>query len=217
MVRLVQDMGAEKFYQYVRAFGFGQSTGVDLPGEMDGLVLTPGDPLWSLDSLATNSFGQGLSATPLQMAMAVATVANGGVLLRPYIVGRVSRPGGEQVRQPTVVRTVLSRQNAQAVTAMLTSVVDSAVRTASVAGYRVAGKTGTAETYTSTGIDRDRVITSFGGYVPADNPRFVILVRIDNPRIHDQGSEVAAPVFRNIAQYLLAYAGIPPGELQAQR
>ncbi|MCL5958865.1 MAG: penicillin-binding protein 2 [Chloroflexi bacterium] len=216
-------MGAERFYQYVKAFGFGQPTGIDLPGESPGIMRTPGQPNWYPFDLATNSFGQGISVTPIQMATAVAAVANGGLLMKPYVVSQVIGKEG-QVRRydPTIIREVISPDTARTLRDMLVSVVeqmeDGQVKAAKVPGYLTGGKTGTAEIPTTGGYTGTDTVASFVGFGPADNPQFVILVRIDSPKDTPWGETVAAPVFRKVAQQLLPYHKIPPtGQLAARR
>ena len=201
----------------MHAFGITQKTGVDLPFEAEGELRMPGNPDWGLSDLATQSFGQSLSATPLQMAVAVAAVANGGIMMRPYVVAH-SNTAAVTPDGPGPIRRVIRPETAAEMTDMLVSVTELAVKQARVPGYHLAGKTGTGlipppmGTYSPT-----ETIASFVGYGPAEDPRFVILVRIDLPRVHITGAESAAPVFKNIAQYLLTYMKIPPYDLQAQR
>ena len=215
-------LGAEKFYQYVRAFGFGQSTGIDLPGESPGILRTPGRSQWYPFDLATNSFGQGISVTPIQMAASVAAVANGGLLMKPYIVSRViDQQGRVRKYDPTIVRQVISPNTAAVLRDMLVAVVEQVEggqpKQAKVPGYLAGGKTGTAEIPNPTGYGDSETIASFVGFAPAENPRFVILVKIDYPKDEPWGEQVAAPVFRQVAQQLLSYYRIPPSGTQSAR
>lgn len=207
-------LGAEKFYRTVLAFGFGEPTGVGLPGESAGIVKLPGGQGWHPFDLATNAFGQGISVTPLQMAAAVAAVANGGILMKPYLVKEIVSPAGRKAYHPTMLRQVISPQTAKTLSDMLVSVVEymenGQVRLSKVPGYRVAGKTGTAEIPGEAGYEAGATIASFVGYGPAENPRFVILVKIDRPQGSPWGETVAAPVFRRIAQQLMVYFKVPP-------
>lgn len=207
-------VGATNFYRYVQAFGFGKPTGIELPGEANGTVRLPSDPVWFPFDLVTNAFGQGISVTPLQMAVAVAAIANGGTLLKPYVVQKVSGPDGTRVYYPTVRGQVIHQETAANLTRMLVAVVDDPKNTpasaARVPGYSIAGKPGTAEVPGDNGYSKTDTIASFVGYAPAEAPRFVIVVRIDGPR-EPQGSDAAAArVFGAIARQLLQYYQIPP-------
>jgi cell division protein FtsI (penicillin-binding protein 3) len=202
-------LGAFKFYEYVRRFGFNERTGVDLDGEVSGRVRFPGDREWHESDLGTNSFGQGLAVTPLQMLSAVSAVANHGVLMRPYIVERIV--DGETVTHiaPEVVRQAVSPETAAQVTEMLVHAVDTVLTAAAIPGYRVAGKSGTSEIPTLTGYDPEETIASFAGYVPADDPRFAILVVLERPQKEHFGLAAAAPAFREIGQRLLRLMAVP--------
>jgi len=203
-------LGADKFYSFVRRFGFGQITEVDLAEEVGSVFRVPGDEDWSPVDLATNSYGQGISVTPLQLVVAIGAVANEGRLMKPYVVERIDKDGESIFRRPTLSRQVISPQTARTMTRILTEALERGAPLARVPGYKVAGKSGTAQVPGPTGYGKDRVIASFVGYVPADDPRFVILVKIDEPQDEQWGSKVAAPVFREVAQWLLEYFGVPP-------
>lgn len=210
-------LGKDKFYNYVRLFGIGRGTGIDLPGENTGLVRLPDDIFWHNVDLAANSYGQGISATPMQMAAAVGVVANKGVLMRPYVAGRKEGGGLDEMRGPTPVRRVVSAETAKTMTDWLVSVIEVTTNQAKVPGYKLAGKTGTANIAGPDGYDPKDTITSFVGYGPADDPQFLILVRLDRPQVHQLAADSAAPVFRSMAQWLLTYLKIPPTEGVAQR
>jgi len=208
-------LGPERFYEYVRRFGFGQATGVDLAGEIPGMLRLPGDGEWSECDLATNSFGQGVAVTPLQMITAVSAVANGGLLMKPHVVEQIIDRGTVTPIQPTVLHRVIAERTAHDLTAMLVEAVEEGMRPAMVKGYKIAGKTGTAQIpdLDSGGYLKDRFIASFVGYAPADNPRFVVLVKINEPKDPSYGGlEVAAPVFSSVARKLFIHLGIPPTE-----
>lgn len=206
-------MGPEVFYRYVRAFGFGQRTGVDLDGEVTGIVHYPGNLDWGDAFLGQNAYGQGIAVTPLQMINAVAAVANGGRLMQPYVVERRIRPDGTVLEHQPVVRgQPITPQTAQVLTEMLVQVVEEGVPLARVPGYRVAGKTGTAEIPIPGGYDPDDTIASFVGFGPVPNPQLAILVRLDRPQASRWGSETAAVVFSRLAARLFPMVGIPPGE-----
>jgi cell division protein FtsI/penicillin-binding protein 2 len=208
-------LGALEFYQYVRRFGFGQLTGIDLADEVSGLVRLPGDKEWHESDLGTNSFGQGIAVTPLQMLCAVSAVANHGVLMRPYFVSRIV--DGDKVTEiaPREVRRVISEQAAAQTTDMMVYTVDSASVAAAVPGYEVAGKSGTSEVPVPGGYDPQETIASFVGYLPARNPRFSVLVVLDRPQKEHWGGIVAGPVFQRIAKQLVTLLGVPPTSVSA--
>ncbi len=211
-------IGAEKFYRYVRRFGFGEPTGVDLAGEVAGIVKTPGDAQWHESDLGTNSFGQGISVTPLQMINAMAAIANGGLLMKPHIVQRIIREDGVVEIEPVVRRRVVSLETARQLTQILVEGVKKGVaELAYVEGYSIAAKTGTAQIPIPGGYDPTWTIASIAGWAPADDPRFVILVKIDKPQAAPWGAVVAAPVFKSLAQQLFDYLGIPPDEIRLAR
>ena len=209
-------MGQRQFYQYVERFGFGKVTEIDLAGEVYGLIKRPGTLDWSLSDLGTNSFGQGLAVTPIQMANAVASIANGGKLMRPYVVKARVLDGAVQVTEPTVLGTTVRPETAQMMTDILVRVVEQGNQAAGVAGYRVAGKSGTAQIPTKEGYTEDDTIVTFVGYAPADDPRFVILVKLDrpDPTISRWAGYTAAPTFAQVARRLFYYYNIPPDDVR---
>jgi len=183
---------------------------VDLANEVNGIIHHPGDSTWSELVLATNSYGQGMTATPLQVVMAMAAVANNGLLMRPYVVESKRWPDGHaETTRPMVVRRVISQPTAQTLTEMLVTAVERGIQQARVPGYRVAGKTGTSQIPRPGGYDPDKSIATFVGFGPAEDPQFVILVKIDHARA-ELASDVAAPVFQSLARWLFTYMGIPP-------
>jgi cell division protein FtsI/penicillin-binding protein 2 len=201
----LQKLGATNFYHYLDQFGFGALTGVDLPTESPGIVPAPADR--TRLTLAENSFGEGISVTPLQMVMAYAALANGGVLMRPYCVASVTRDGRTTTFDPHVVRQVINPNTAQIITHMLVqSAADGEATLALVPGYQVAAKTGTSTPPNQPGT----TIASIAGYAPASNPQFVMLVKIDHPRAPIFGGLVAAPLWHDIAAWLFHYYRIPP-------
>lgn len=212
--QIAEKMGADEFYRYIRLFGFDEATGVDLSGEINGLIKTPTNPDWSLADLGTNSFGQGLAVTPLQMINATAAIANGGKLMRPYIVE--SRIGGSSVQftQPVVVRQVLRPDTAAEMADMMVEVVETGNTKAAVPDYRVAGKSGTAQIPSPEGYEEDYTIVSFVGFAPAEAPAFVLLVKMDrpDPTINQWASQTAAPVFSRISERLLHYFSVMPDD-----
>ena len=212
-IKIGQKLGKSLYYHYISSFGFGSLTGVDLPGETPGLIRRPKG--WSALSLSVLSLGQEVSVTPIQFATAFAAVANGGTLMRPHAVRGLRTQDGAMVRQiePVVVRRVISEATARTLLEMLTSVVEEGTgKEAAVPGYVVAGKTGTAQKVDpATGrYSHRKIVASFVGAIPAEAPRLVILVMIDEPEILRWGSAIAAPTFREIARDAVKYLRVPP-------
>lgn len=215
MIRVAQRLGRAGFERYVRAFGFGTPTGVELPGEAAGLLR----PLekWSALSLPSMSFGQEIGVTALQVTMAVAAVANGGYLMKPLLVRRLEDASGRPLRepQPIVVRRVLEPETVDTLTEILRGVVSEGTgRRAAVPGYVVAGKTGTAQKVDATGrysmIDH---VASFVGFAPAARPALVVLASLEDPRASaNQGGDVAAPLFARVAEGALRVLAVPPDD-----
>jgi cell division protein FtsI (penicillin-binding protein 3) len=204
-------LGEERLFRYLRAFGFGERTEIDLPGEAAGLVKAPHE--WGRRTLASIAMGQEIGVTALQLATAVSAVANGGWLMRPYVVSEVRAPGGQRIAQvlPQVRRRPISAETAQTLGTILEGAVTAGTGSkAAVAGYRVAGKTGTAQKIDpDTGAYSSALsVASFAGYVPADDPRLTIVAIIDEPQGETWGGVVAAPVFRRIAEQALPYLGV---------
>jgi cell division protein FtsI/penicillin-binding protein 2 len=213
------EMGKEQFYSYLQRFGFGSMTHVDLAGEVVGMMKLPGEPHWSRAELATNSFGQGIAVTPIQMITAVAAVANDGVLMKPYVVKEIIAPTGTGRTKthevlPQTIRPAIKPETAAVLTQMLVQVVEREVTEARIPGYRVAGKTGTAEIPTPTGYEKENTITSFVGYAPADDPQFVVLVKLDRPKTSQWAGHTAAPAFQAVTQRILRYRHVPPDEIR---
>ncbi|MCI0474702.1 MAG: penicillin-binding protein 2 [Anaerolineales bacterium] len=208
-------MGAERFYQCLSKFGFGAPTRIDLAAEVTGKVKSVGDGEWREVDLATNSFGQGIAVTPLQMIAAVSAVANQGKLMRPYIVQEIQPANGTARKTNSeVVRQVIRPEIAQTLTKMLSeAIVTESTSKAVVPGYSIAGKTGTAQIPIAGILDPRWTIASFTGYLPADDPRYAILVKIDKPQTSEWGSQVASPVFASVAKQLVSMVGLPPDKL----
>jgi cell division protein FtsI/penicillin-binding protein 2 len=213
---LAMQLGQQNFYRYVRAFGMGRPTGIDLQSEAAGQLRTRDtDPSnWSESDLGTNSFGQGVSATPIQMIAAVAAVANDGVLVQPHVVKKIVNGTRETVAKTVQVGRPISAKTAHTLTEMLVQVVEREVSFAQVPGYRVAGKTGTAQIPVPGGYDDPWTIASFIGYAPAGNPQLIIMVKLDRPTLSPYGSETAAPVFQKLATRLFAVLDIKPDDIQ---
>jgi len=210
--KVAEKLKKDRYFRYIDKFGFGRVTGLDVPGEVPGLLRRP--ETWSGIDLATHAFGQGISTTPMQMVMAYAAIANGGILMRPYVTRKVVSPQGEVLveNQPQIVRRVISEKTAQSLSAMLRDVTnDGGTGTAAkIDGFDVAGKTGTAQKAERGGYSAKKRVSSFVGFVPADNPRLVSLVLIDEPEGNVYGGIVAAPAFRNIAQGVLRQLAVAP-------
>lgn len=205
-------LGQDLFRRYVQQFGFGEKTGVQLQTETKGNISAlqrKGKVFF-----ATASYGQGISVTPLQIAAGYLALANGGDLMRPYIVSEIIHPDGQiQTTKPELVRQVISPRTSRLISAMMVSVVENGHgKQAGVPGYYVAGKTGTAQVSSSNGQGylADQTIGSFAGYAPADHPRFVMLVKIDRPRTVQYAESSAAPIFGELAKFLLNYLQVPP-------
>lgn len=206
-------LGPKRFYDYVARFGFGQPTSVGLAGEASGLTRTYDDPGWSPIDLNTNSFGQGISVTPLQLATAFSAIANGGLLMRPMVIKEMYDNGKTRPLEPVVVRRVMSQENSSLLIAMLNAAAEKGEsKHAVVPGYHVAGKTGTASISRGAGYIKGSTIASFIGFAPLQDPRFVILVKIDEPQDWPWGSVVASPVFASIAKDVFTYYRMPPEE-----
>jgi cell division protein FtsI (penicillin-binding protein 3) len=216
VTKVAEKLGKDRYYKYIEKFGFGQLSGIDLPGEAAG-ALRRADK-WAAIDLATHAFGQGISVTPLQMVMAYGAVANGGFLMRPFVVRRAVGPDGRMLweNQPHVVRRVISEGAARTLTSILKGVVDEGGTgvMASVEGFEVAGKTGTAQKPDPArgGYSKKRV-ASFIGFVPAEEPRLVMAVIVDEPEANVYGGTVAAPAFRNIAAASLQRLVVAPDKI----
>lgn len=208
-VKIAQDLGASGMFRYARLFGFGSPTGVNLPGEAAGELKHP--TRWSGRSLETIAIGQEVAVTALQLATGYSAIANGGELLVPRIVNEVRTASGVERAGRMVVRRVLSPETARTMTDMLQHVVEEGTGTnAAVPGYAVAGKTSTAQRPSKQGgYDPDAYVSSFVGYLPADNPELLCLVVVDSPQEVHWGSQVAAPVFSEIMKRIVSLRRTP--------
>lgn len=205
-----QKLGAERLIDYFRRFGFGRPTGVDLAGEASGTVRPLAE--WYPVDVGTASFGQGMSVSPLQLAMAYAALANGGTLYRPYVVASRRDADGEHRTAPVAVSQPVTADTAATLRGMLTSTVDVGIaHNAAIAGFSVAGKTGTAQIASPDGsyVD-DLYVSSFAGFFPADDPRYVVLVVLEKPDSRLLGTLTATDAFKGVAQDILRYARIQP-------
>jgi cell division protein FtsI (penicillin-binding protein 3) len=219
------ELGRERLGGYVKAFGFGQKTGVLLPGETKGILRSEDD--WTQVDLANISFGQGLGVTPLQMVGAVNALATGGELMRPYLVSRITSSSGDLILQnrPGIIRRVVSEETARKVTRMMETVIQpgGSGTKAAIKGFRVAGKTGTAQKFNlkQGSYSNEAFIASFVGFAPSRNPAITAIVIVDEPKKNAYGGVVAAPIWADMVSKTLKYLNIPamgqdvvPGEGQ---
>ncbi len=210
-IKIAQKLGQENFYNYIRKFGFGKKTGIDLPGESAGIL--PHESDWDHLSLPSMSFGHGINVTPIQMASAWSAIANGGNLMLPHITKLILKNGQvEKSFDPKVIRRVISEKTSRQMIEVLKSTVKSGTGIpAAVPGFEVAGKTGTAQMYNekSGSYFKNKYLSSFVGFVPADSPKIVVLVMIENARKSHWGGKVAGPVFREISKEVLRYLNEP--------
>ncbi|MBI5117024.1 transpeptidase family protein [Candidatus Poribacteria bacterium] len=219
MIKVVSLLQPETLYSYIKGFGFGNLTGVDLPGETAGIVRPPSK--WSGLSMGSLPIGQEIGVTTLQLANSFSVIANKGVLMRPYVVSAILSPEGEIVKEnrPQAVRQVIKPKTAETLTMMLERVVTSGTGTAAkLNGYRCAGKTGTAQksNLSTGGYVRGKYIAVFAGFVPSDDPVACIVVVVDSPQGKYYGGVVAAPAFREIVQGIVNYIEIPPSMPEEQ-
>jgi cell division protein FtsI/penicillin-binding protein 2 len=205
-----EKLGAADLYSYLNAFEIGQLTGIDLAGEVPGQLRTTRHPEWTESDLGTNAFGQGVSVTPIQLLTAVGAVANHGLLIQPHLVRQVVGPQGAYSPQPTVLGRPISEETAETLTEMLATTLPGETPFAEVPGYRLAGKTGTAQVPTERGYDPRWTIASFVGWGPLPDVQFIVLVRLDKPESSPWGSVVAAPVFQEVVERLVVLMEIPP-------
>ncbi len=208
-------LGDWRLYDYLKEFGFGDKSDIDLPGEASGLLRSPRE--WGRRSVASISMGQEIGVTPLQMVTAIGAIANGGLLMKPYVMSEIRNAQNLPIAQtkPQVRRRVISTDTARTLTHIMEGVVTSGTGgKAAIPGYQVAGKTGTAQkidprtgAYSST-----LLVGSFVGFVPAEDPQLAMIVAIDEPHGEGWGGVVAAPVFRRVGEQVLNYLGIPAEE-----
>jgi cell division protein FtsI/penicillin-binding protein 2 len=203
-------LGKDKFYEYMQSFGIGRMTNVDLGGEKIWPFSVPGDSDWYPIQLVTNSFGQGVAVTPIQMATAVSAVANGGKMMKPHVLKAVIQNGRQYNTSPQVLGVPIKPETARTMTDLLVKSLVNETSLALVPGYKIAGKTGTAEIPVGGVYGTDQTNASFVGWGPADNPQFLVYVWLARPKKSPWGSVVAAPVFSNIVKDLVVYLDIPP-------
>jgi cell division protein FtsI/penicillin-binding protein 2 len=214
---LAVQLGPQNLYGYLNRFGFGHLTGVDMAGEAAGRLKVPGDADWYPVDLATNSFGQGITATPLQIMTAASAVVNQGRMITPHILYAMLRDGNQFNVPPQYAGSPIRAETAATLNEMLAVSLENEASTALVPGYRIAGKTGTAQIPTPLGFyDLSQTNASFIGWGPVDNPQFMIYVWLERPTASIWGSETAAPVFSEAAQKTVVLLNIPPDAVRLQ-
>ncbi len=206
-VKIAQILGPETLYRYIKLFGFGSKLGVDMLGEISGIVREP--RLWSKISIAAVPIGQEVGATDVQLIAAISVIANGGQLMRPYVVQEIRDKHGEIIKKfsPVMIRKVISLDTAARVKKILTGVIEEGTgKMAKIEGFTAAGKTGTAQKLEDNGTySHSKFVASFIGFAPAENPAIAIVVTVDEPHPAYFGGVVAAPVFKNVAADTLKY------------
>lgn len=209
MTFVSEKLGVDKFYSYITKFGFGKTSGIDLQEEASGFLRPRTE--WGQIDLATASFGQGIAVTPIQMVQAISTIANGGKLVSPRVTVKVKDENGEKFLKPKEEKQVISSKTATQITEMMVNAVEKGeAKVFAPKGYRIAGKTGTAQIPVAGHYDPDKTIASFVGFAPANDPKFVIMVRFTEPTSSPFGAETAAPTFFEIAKEIFNLWGIPP-------
>ena len=205
-------IGADTFYEYIERFGFGTRTGVDMAGEVPGIVRRRGDQGWFLPDLASNSFGQGISVTPMQLATAVGAIANEGVMMRPHAARAVTHADGRrEMIESQSIRRVMSRETSQTLIKMMEAAESGVLNNlARIPGYRTAGKTGTSEIASSGRFLEDTSIASYVGFGPLELPRVLALVIIERPQTAFFGAHVASPTFARVMSRVFAHLRVPP-------
>ncbi|MCS7092523.1 MAG: penicillin-binding protein 2 [Patescibacteria group bacterium] len=209
MVFVARRLGIERMHEYLRKFGIGENTGIDLQGEVSPRFRDKSK--WSIVDQATISFGQGVAVTPIQMVRAVGAIANGGKLMTPQVVNSLSSADWEKDILPVESRQVISQQSAKKISYMMAQAAKNGeAKWTFLRGFKVAGKTGTAQIPIEGHYDKEKTIASFIGFAPYDNPKFVMLVTLDKPSTSPWASETAAPLWYKIANQLFSYLKIPP-------
>jgi cell division protein FtsI/penicillin-binding protein 2 len=209
-------LGPTKFYEYLQNFGIGKYTGIDLAGEQVYPISLPGDSNWYPINLGTNAFGQGVAATPIEMITAISAMANDGKMMAPHVVKAYIQDGKQYDIRPRVIRQVVKPETARILTDMLAVSLEQEASSALIEGYRVAGKTGTAEIPGPEGYSSSETNASFVGWGPVDDPKFIIYIWLEKPSTSPWGSVVAAPVFSEAAQELTVLLQLPPDAVREQ-
>ena len=209
-------MGTQAFYGYMERFGMGHPTGVDLSGEAPGRLKRPGDGDWYPVDLGTNAFGQGIAVTPLQMLMAASAVANEGKMATPHVLYSMLRDGHQYNVPPQYGGSPISAETARTLNEMLSVSLEQESSMALLPGYRLAGKTGTAQIPTDYGYDASQTNVSFVGWGPVDDPQFMVYIWMEQPSTSIWASETAAPVFSKVAEQTVILLNIPPDVVRSQ-
>ncbi|HLO32906.1 MAG TPA: penicillin-binding protein 2 [Anaerolineales bacterium] len=209
-------MGVQTFYGYMERFGLGHATGVDLAGEATGRLKVPGDSDWYPVDLGTNAFGQGVSVTPLQMLMAVSAIANNGKMVTPHVLYSMLRDGHQYNVPSQYAGSPISPETAHTLNDMLSVSLEQESSQALLPGYRLAGKTGTAQIPTDYGYDPFHTNVSFIGWGPVDDPQFMVYIWLQSPSTSIWSSETAAPVFSQVAEQTVILLNIPPDVVRSQ-
>ena len=212
---IAKQLGPKSFYDYLNRFGIGHETGIDLATEANYPLRTPDDGVWYDVDLATNSFGHGLAVTPIQLATAISAIANDGKMMAPHILKSMVSNGRQYNTSPQVISTPITAETAHTLTEMLAVSLESESSDALVDGYRVAGKTGTAEIPTEYGYSLGVTNASFVGWGPTDDPKFLVYVWLEKPKASIWGSIIAAPVFRDAVSELVVLMNLPPDNIRA--
>ena len=208
-------IGPDDFYKYLQEFGMGRKTNVDLSGEVSWPLSMPGDT-WVDADLGANSFGQGVAVTPIQMVTAIAAVANDGKMMSPHVLESVLDNGQRRDSSPMIISKPISEETAHTLSEMLAISLEREASSALVPGYRLAGKTGTAEIAGPNGYTNEYTNASFVGWGPVDDPQFIVYVWIEKPTSSIWGSVVAAPVFHDVVSRLVVLMDIPPDDIRHQ-
>ncbi len=210
-------LGPDRFYDYLERFGIGHRTNIDLAGEEVYPLSVPGDPTWYTVNLATNSFGQGVAVTPIQFIMASSAIANDGMMMAPHVLKSYIQDGKQYDTAPQVTGKPISAETAHTLTEMLATSLEQEASDALIEGYRVAGKTGTAEIAVNGQYSSNQTNASFIGWGPIEDPKFIVFVWLEKPRSSIWGSIVAAPVFRDVVKEIVVLMDIPPDTVRMSR
>jgi len=213
---IATQIGSPNFYSYMEHFGLGHPTGIDLSGEAMGRLKIPGDSDWYPVDLGTNAFGQGVTVTPLQMLMAVSAIANNGEMATPHVLYAMLRDGHQYNVPSQYAGSPITAQTAQTLTQMLAISVEDESVGALLPGYRIAGKTGTAQIPTEYGYDSNHTNASFIGWGPVDDPQFMIYVWLQEPQSSIWATQTAAPLFSRVAEQTVITLNIPPDVVRNQ-
>ena len=210
-------LGARDFYTYMERFGFGRLTGIDLAGEAAGRLKIPGDEDWFPIDLGTNSYGQGMTATPIQIMMAASSIANHGRMVTPRVLYAMVRDGNQFNVPPQYAGMPISAETAAVMNELLAEALENGSSLALVDGYRIAGKTGTASIPTEYGFyDLSQTNASFIGWGPVDDPQFMVYVWLERPGTSIWGSQTAAPLFARVVEKTVVALDIPPDDIRLQ-